>query len=163
VEKMLESERRILLELLKDAGRSIVEIAEATNLSRQTVAERIKALRGKIRFTVRVDPAELGLKTRALVFLKEKPDPSLRRRLEEHVLGMKEVARFFRIFGRYSGVLEVLVRSEEELSAVIQELHRTGGVEETETFIIRSTIKEEQEDPFIRILQEQPRRALRSP
>ena len=160
---MLESERRILLELLRDSGRSIVEIAEATKLSRQTVAERIKALRGKVRFTVRMDPAELNLKTRALVFLKEKPDPSLRRRLEEHVMEMKEVARFFRIFGRYSGVLEVLVGSEEELSAVIQELHRIGGLEETETFIIRSTVKEEPEDPFIRVLQGQARRALRSP
>jgi len=150
---MMESERRVLLELLKDSGRPIVEIARATGLSRQTVAERVKALRGRVKFTVRPDPAELGLKTRAFIFLKEKPDPSLRGKLEEHVRGVKEIARFFRIFGRYSGVLEVIVRSEEELSAVVQDLHRTGGVEETETFIVRATIKDEPEDPFIRVLQ----------
>ncbi|MEM1689462.1 MAG: Lrp/AsnC family transcriptional regulator [Candidatus Hadarchaeales archaeon] len=148
-----DTERKILLELLKDSSRSIVEIARATGISRQTVAAKLRHLKGKIRFTIRLNSADLGLSTRAYVFIKEKPDPVLRKRLEDEVKKMKEVGRFYRLFGRYSSVLEVLVRNEDELSGVIQKIHRLGGIEETETFIVRGVVKEEPEEPFIRVLQ----------
>jgi DNA-binding Lrp family transcriptional regulator len=149
---MREIERKLLLELLKDSSRPMVEIAKNIGVSRQTVAKKIVQLKseGVINsFTVRLNPERLGLQIKAYVFLHEDPDPRLRRENETEIKRFHQVTEFYRLFGRYSAVVEVLVRDGRELAALVKRIHKLRGVRETETFIVHSVIKNEPEAPIV--------------
>lgn len=148
---MDEIEAKIALQLLKDARQSMKEIARKVGVTRQTVAKKLAGLQesGMIRgFVVRMDRGRLGLGTMAYVFLNEDPNTRLREETERTVKGWPEVRAFHRVFGRYSSILEVLVRNDAELKRLVKKLHRLKGVKGTETFIVHSTVKDEPEAPL---------------
>ena len=150
-------ERRILIELLMDAERTAVSIAERVGSSRQTVSKKIDKFEdsGVIEgVSARVDPSRVGLEERAFVFIQEDPEMSVRRKIEREIDRIPQVTRFFRLFGRYSGLLEILTRDQQELSSLVKEIHELEGMRETETFIVHSSVKNRPQDALIHALRE---------
>ena len=152
---MKELDKKILLQLLKDADRPIVEIAEEVGATRQTVSKKIKKFKEDelIDDSMDVlDPERLGLSVRAFVFLQEDPEIEIREKDEEEINNYSQVSNFFRLFGRYSGLLEVWTESRDELTDFVKKIHDLDGIKETETFIVHSKVKDKMEEPFINIL-----------
>ncbi len=154
---MKELDKKIILQLLKDAEQPVVDIADKVGASRQTVSKKIKKFKenGLIEeVTAILDPEKLGLDVRAYVFLQEDPQDEIREKNEEEIKKYPEVSKFFRLFGRYSGILEVWTDEREDLTDLVKKIHELEGVKETETFIVHSTIKDKIEEPFQDILKE---------
>jgi Lrp/AsnC family leucine-responsive transcriptional regulator len=152
---MKDIDRKILLQLLKDSKQPVIEIARKLGVTRQTVAKKIDGFKkdGTIEaFTARLDPKKFGLTIKAYILLREEPDVELRRKNEKIIRQFTQATEFYRIFGRYSAVLELLVRDEKELSRIVKRIHRLKGIRETETLIVHSTIKNVPESPFVRLL-----------
>jgi DNA-binding Lrp family transcriptional regulator len=153
--KMRDLNRKILLQLIEDSEQLTREIAEKVGASRQTVAKKIEQLKATgaiISFTARLNPEKFGLATKAYILLREDPRGELRKRNEAVFKKFYQVTEFYRLFGRYSAVLEVLVKDSRELTKLVKRIHRLKGVRETETFIVHSTVKNAPEAPFIQVL-----------
>lgn len=148
-------EKEILAQLIKNSSQTVVEIANKVGASRQTVAKTILRMKAQgliDSFTVRLNPEKFGLGTKAYVLLQEDPKVELRKEDEAKIKQFSQVTEFYRLFGRYSAVLEILVKDSKELTDLIKKIHKLKGVRETETFIVHSSVKNEPEAPFIRIL-----------
>lgn len=151
-----ELDRKIIIQLIKDADQPIVNIAKKVGASRQTVSKKLKKFResGLIEsYMVRLNPEMFGLNTRAYVFLREVPQDDARARNEKVINRSPQVYSFRRLFGRYSAILEVLTKDREELTSIVKEIHGLDGVRETETFIVHSTVKDKPKDPLLDILE----------
>jgi len=152
---MRELDKRILLQLLENSGQPVKEMAKKVGASRQTVAKKIEQLKAEgiiTSFTTKLDPEKLGLGTKAYILLREDPRSELRRKNEIVIKQFYQVTEVYRLFGRYSAVLEVLVRNSKELAQLIKRIHGLKGVRETETFLVHSTVKNVPEAPFVRVL-----------
>jgi len=153
--KIKDLDKKIILQLLRDARQSIFQIAKNVGATRQTVAKKIDQFcnSGLISsFAPKLEPEKFGLGIQAYVFMREDPRSDLRRENEEVIKGFPQVSEFHRIFGKYDSVIKVLVEDKKELTNLVKKLHRLSGVRETETFIVHSTIKNKPEDPFMRVL-----------
>lgn len=152
---MKELDKKILLELLEDAEQPIVDIAEKVGASRQTVSKKIKRFKDTNLvedLKARLNAEKFGLDVRAYVFLQEDPQDEIRKQNEDRINEFPQVSRFFRLFGRYSGILEVWTENENSLTNLVKEIHELDGVNETETFIVHSRVKDRPEDPFKGVL-----------
>jgi len=152
---MKELDKKILLQLVKNSEQPVKEIAKKVGASRQTVAKKIEQLKvtGAITsFTARLNPEKLGLATKAYILLREDPRAGLRRKNEVVIKQFHQVTEFYRLFGRYSAVLEVLVKDSRELTKLVKQIHGLKGVRETETFLVHSTVKNAPEAPFVQAL-----------
>ena len=152
---MNDLDKKILLQLIKHSEQPIMEIAKKVGASRQTVAKKIsqfKADRTITAFTARPNPEKFGLVTKAYILMREESQAELRRINEMVIRQFPQVTEFYRLFGRYSAVLELLVRNDKELSKLVKRIHWLKGVRETETLIVHSTVKNDPESPFVRIL-----------
>lgn len=149
-------DKKILLELLRNADQPKVRIAEKVDASRQTVSKKIKNFKksGLIKdLKTEVDPEKIGLDVRALVFLQEVPQDEARENIKREISKIPDVSKFFRLFGRYSGVLEVWTEDRERLSSLVKKIHELEGIRETETFIVHDVLKDRSEDPLIQLLE----------
>lgn len=152
---MRDLDKKVLLQLIKNSEQPVREIARKVGASRQTVAKKIKQLRATDvidSFSVRLNPEKFGLGTKAYILLREDPSAELRKKNETSIKQFHQVTEFYRLFGRYSAVLEVLVRDSRELTKLVKRIHGLKGVRETETFIVHSVVKEKPEDPFVGVL-----------
>ncbi|MDH5442995.1 MAG: Lrp/AsnC family transcriptional regulator [Candidatus Hadarchaeaceae archaeon] len=152
---MRELDQKILLQLIKDSEQPVTKIAKKVGASRQTVAKKIEQFKAEgviASLTARLNPEKFGLGTKAYILLHEDPRGKLRRRNEAAIKQFHQVTEFYRLFGRYSAVLEVLVRDSKELTKLVKRIHGLKGVRETETFIVHSTVKDEPEAPYVKIL-----------
>jgi len=153
---MKEAEKRLLLELFKDSSLPLTELARRAGISRQTAAKKVEELKRKgVSFTIRVNPSQLGLETKAYIFINEDPSEEVRRRNESVMREIPQVSEFHRIFGRYSAVMVVVVKNPDELKKVVRKIHELRGVRETETFLVHSTIKDDPFSPLIHALEEE--------
>ncbi|KPV64112.1 MAG: putative HTH-type transcriptional regulator [Candidatus Bathyarchaeota archaeon BA2] len=153
--KTKDLDKKILLQLLRDARQPILQIAKNVGATRQTVAKKIDEFckSGLISsFAPKLEAEKFGLGIQAYVFMREDPRSDLRRKNEEVIKGFPEVSEFHRIFGKYDSIIKVLVEDKEELTNLVKRLHNLSGVRETETFIVHSTIKNKPEDPFMKVL-----------
>lgn len=159
---MRELDRKILLQLIKDSEQPVRDIAKKVGASRQTVAKKIEEFKksGTISsFVVKLNPEKFGLTTKAYVFVREDPRADVRKRNEEMIKKFHQISEFYRLFGRYDAVLEVRVKDSGELIDLIKKIHALGGVRETETFIVHSSVKNNPEEPFMEVLKS-PRGAM---
>lgn len=153
---MKDLDKKIIFQLLEDAEQPIVDIADKVGASRQTVSKKIKQFKksGLIEeLTARISPEKLGLDVQAYVFLQEDPQDEVRERNEERINSFPQVSRFFRLFGRYSGILEVWSKDREDLTSLVKKIHELEGVRETETFIVHSVVKDRPEEPLLALLE----------
>lgn len=130
-------DREILALLETDARRSSSEIARLTSLSAPTVAERIARLRdiGVVRgFTVKIDPAKIGLPIAAVIEFKP--------RTNDHDQAVAMVSAYpgvrdcYKVTGQMLLVLIVRVVDNDSLNRMLEELSHHG---ETKTSIILTT------------------------
>jgi DNA-binding Lrp family transcriptional regulator len=152
---MKKLDKEILLQLIEDGEQPAYQIAKKVGTTRQTVAKKIAQFKeAEIinSFAPKLNPEKFGLATNAYVFLREDPRTMLRKKNEEAIKKFHEVSGFYRLFGRYSAILEVRVRDSKELTNLVKKIHGLKGVRETETFIVHSTVKDEPESPFLRAL-----------
>ncbi len=152
---MRELDQKILLQLIKDSEQPVTKIAKKVGASRQTVAKKIKQLKEEgiiASFTARLNPEKFGLSTKAYILLHEDSREELRRKNMAAIKQFHQVTEFYRLFGRYSAILEVLVRDSKELTKLVKRIHRLKGVRETETFIVHSAVKDLPQAPFLQIL-----------
>ncbi|MCW4040143.1 MAG: Lrp/AsnC family transcriptional regulator [Candidatus Bathyarchaeota archaeon] len=153
--KIQELDKKILLQLLKDGRQTFLNIATQIGASRQTVAKKIKQYLNSgviTKFTPQLDPGQLGLTIQAYILVREDPQTNFRTRNDDTFTRMPQVAKFNRIFGSYSSILEVMVKDKNELTEIVKKIHALPGIRETETFIVYNTIKDDHSDPFRHIL-----------
>ena len=153
--KILDADKKILLELLKDGRQTYMKIATNIKVTRQTVAKKIEQYikQGVIRkFIPQLDPEEIGLTIQAYILVREDPQSNYRSQNDKVFSEIPQVAKFNRIFGNYSSILEVVVKEKEELTNIVKKIHTMRGIRETETFIVYSTIKDDQTAPFRYVL-----------
>ncbi len=153
--RMKKLDKEILLQLIEDSEQPTYQIAKKVGTTRQTVAKKIAQFKeaGIISsFVPKLNPEKFGLATKAYVFLREDPRTELRRKNEDAIKKFHEVSGFYRLFGRYSAILEVRVRGSKELTNLVKRIHGLRGVRETETFIVHSSVKDMPEAPFVQIL-----------
>jgi len=152
---MNELDRKILLQLIKNSEQPVTEIAKKVGASRQTVAKKIKQLKEEgiiASFTAKLSPEKFGLSTKAYILLHEDPREELRRKNMAAIQQFPQVTEFYRLFGRYSAILEVLIRDSKDLTKLIKRIHKLKGMRETETFIVHSAVKNVPEAPFVHAL-----------
>jgi len=152
---MKKFDKEILLQLIEDGQQPAYQIAKKVGTTRQTVAKKIAQFKegGIINsFVPKLSPEKLGLAAKAYVFLHEDPRTELRRRNEDAIKKFHEVSGFYRLFGRYSAILEVRVKDSKELTNLVKKIHGLRGVRETETFIVHSVVKDKPEEPFVQVL-----------
>jgi len=153
--KSSDLEKKIILQLLGDGRQPILQIAKNVGATRQTVAKKLEQLcsSGLISsFALKLEPEKFGLSIQAYIFMREDPLSDLRKKNEELIESFHQVSEFHRIFGKYDSVIKVLVENNKELTDFVKKLHGLRGVRETETFIVHSTIKNEPEGPFKKVL-----------
>jgi len=153
--KIKDLDKKIILQLLRDARQPLFQIAKNVGATRQTVAKKINQFlnSGLIgSFAPRLEPEKFGLRIQAYIFMREDPRSDLRKKNDEMIKDFHQVSKFHRIFGKYDSIIEVLAKDKKELTDLVKRLHGLSGVRETETFIVYSTIKDEPEDPFKKAL-----------
>ena len=114
---------KILRLLEKDARTSTAELARAVGLSAPSVAERIRKLQenGVIEaYTVRVNPAALGLKLSA--WLRIRPVPGQLSVVAEIIRELPEIAQCDRVTGEDCFIALAHVGSVSELERVIDRI-----------------------------------------
>ena len=156
---MREVDQKILLQLIKDSEQPVTKIAKKVGASRQTVAKKIEQLKADgviASFKAKLNPEKFDLGTKAYILLREDPRGELRRRNEAAIKQFHQVTEFYRLFGRYSAILEVLVGDSKKLTKLVKRIHRLKGVRETETFIVHSVMKDMPEAPFVHALKSTP-------
>jgi Lrp/AsnC family leucine-responsive transcriptional regulator len=140
-------DRRLLVALSRDGRRTAADLGKELGLSRQAVAERIRALerRGVIRgYRADVDPAALGLGVRAQVRISL--DGSVARRKERDVL--KRLTRHpmvrsvYRVSGEDCFVAEVVCRRIQDVSAILGDLKATRAVQSSRTAFVLEAVME---------------------
>ena len=153
--KIKDLDKKIILQLLRDARQPLFQIGENVGATRQTVAKKINRFLNSgliVSFAPKLEPEKFGLTIQAYIFMREDPRSDLRKKNEEVIKGFHQVSKFHRIFGKYDSIMEVLVKDKKELTDLIRKLHGLSGVRETETFIVYSTTKDKPEDPFKKVL-----------
>jgi len=129
-----EFDRQILAILEEDARRPTAEIARAVGLSGPTTAERIARMRdiGLIQaFTIRLDPAKLGLAISAIIEFE--PHDNADAKAMAAVVGHPAVRSCFKVTG--PALLNLIVHAVDgaELHNVLLEFARHGS---TKTSVI---------------------------
>ncbi len=141
----LDAVDRRLLEALAEDGRiSVAALAEQTGISRAATYNRLDALResGVVEgFSVRVNPARVGLGVTALVLISGRQPAwrSLRRRL----VSMPEVEYCAFTTGEYDALLVVRVPDVETLrDVVLERLQASEEIRSTQTiFVLEELVK----------------------
>ncbi len=148
-------EKKILLNLLEKGHQPVLKIAEDIGVTRQTVSRKIEQMLESgliLSFFPKLNPEKMGLSIQAYILMREDPKNSCRKETEKIVRSYPQVSEFRRLFGKYDGIVKVMVKDNKELTDLVKKIHDLDGVKETETFIVHSTIKDKPEDPIKRIL-----------
>jgi DNA-binding Lrp family transcriptional regulator len=151
---MLKGKDRLLLkELMEDSRQKINRLAEKCHMTRQSVYAKINEFRGKgIKFTVDMNPEEIGLNMRVYILIEAEPQTKFREECDEQIKKFKEVSQVHYILGRFDIIVEVLVKDREDLRNVLKKIHSLPAVKKTETFIVYETTKLSIREPLIEVL-----------
>lgn len=134
-----------ILEMLDEDGRkSFTEMAQKLKLNEATVRKRVSNLQkeGVIKkFTVKVDPARLGIKTVAIVGMHA--DPSKMLDIAQKLCDFKEIKSVATSTGDHMIMTEIWTRNGKELTKIISEKIATiEGVKKICPAIILEQLKE---------------------
>ncbi|MDQ2960045.1 MAG: Lrp/AsnC family transcriptional regulator [Candidatus Dormibacteraeota bacterium] len=137
-------DRRILEELAADGRIPVATLAERAGISRAAAYTRLDSLRqsGVIEgFTVRVNPARLGLGVTALILISGR-QPAWRS-LRERLASFPEVEYCAFTTGEYDALALVRVRDVETLrDVVLERLQASAEVRATQTiFVLEEVVR----------------------
>ena len=150
-----DKDKQILLELLKNGRASFSELGRHSKMSRQVVFSRIKSLknRGIIKnFTVNLNEEKLGLGLKAYILIMIEPHKKARREVNDFLRKCKQISQIHYLFGRLDFLLEVFVKTREELTELLKSIQKFEAIKKTETFIVYDTVKYDHKDPVERVL-----------
>jgi len=143
-------DRKILLELQRDADLPYVELGSRVGLSASAINERLKRLKagGQIRrLSAEIDPAAFGLNLLAflLVRLDQSADEAAFRAA---MSAAPQVLECHHITGQYAYLLKLRLREAADLERFLgAEVKVIRGVAATETIIALSSVKDGHELP----------------
>jgi Lrp/AsnC family transcriptional regulator for asnA, asnC and gidA len=113
---------KILKMLEEDGRRSFTDIAEKLKVSESTVRKRVMALQRKgilKKFTIKVDPAKIGIKTVAFVGIDV--DPTRLLQVAQELCNFKEVKWVATSTGDHMLMTEIWTSDGRELTKLISE------------------------------------------
>ncbi|UXD21734.1 AsnC family transcriptional regulator [Ignicoccus pacificus DSM 13166] len=142
--KLDELDFRILSELMKDARKSIREIAKAVGASPATVHSRMKKLmkEGVIKgFVPIVDSAKVGYPITAIIMLSVSGDKL--RKLEDDLSEMNNVIAVYDITGDFDLMLIAKFKDMDGLNVFVKDLLSRPEVKKSVTHIAFSVVKED--------------------
>lgn len=156
LENLKEIDKKILQCLIENSHQPLNRIAEKIGTTRQNVSQRIKKLQEKKfinSYTIELNNHLIEeLKVKAYILFREDPNTQVRKENEKKLVEIPQVTNFSRLFGKYDGLLEIIVGNNEELTAIINKLHTFKGIKETETFITHTIVKNDEKSPLLNLL-----------
>lgn len=142
-------DRRLLIELLRDARTSLRRLSEEMNVSPATLHNRLTRLvqEGLIKgFTALVDYTKLGYSLSAVIMAKV--DGKHLVEFEKEIANTDNVVAVYDVVGEYDVVIIAKFRSVEDLDGFLKQLLKNPKVERTYTSIVLNVVKE---DPRIKV------------
>lgn len=141
--KLKEIDMEILRYLEKDARISLRKIAEELDVSPTTISNRVKNLKenGIIeKFGLKVDLPKLGYGLTAIINLKAHGSsiPQVVQKINDH----PSVTHVYEITGDFDILVIGKFKNREEMNEEIKDLLRNPNIEETNTSVVLSTVKE---------------------
>lgn len=134
---------KILKMLQEDGRRSFTEMAEKLKLSESTVRKRVQALQKKgviKKFTVKIDPAKIGINTVAIVGVDVEPTELLE--AAQKLCEIKEIRSVATSTGDHMIMTEIWTKDGRELTRVISEkIGKIDGVKKICPAIILEKLK----------------------
>ncbi|MBD3226561.1 MAG: winged helix-turn-helix transcriptional regulator [Candidatus Lokiarchaeota archaeon] len=157
LQDLSETDKKILSELIENSNRPYRVIAEKVGTTKQNISQRIKKLTKEKKiinsFTIKIKDEIIDeLNVKAYILLREDPDTKIREQNEKLIKAIPQITTFSRLFGKYDGIIEVIVKDNEELKEIMSKLHKFSGIKETETFIVHANIKNEKNSPILNLL-----------
>ncbi|OYT65860.1 hypothetical protein B6U74_02535 [Candidatus Bathyarchaeota archaeon ex4484_205] len=151
--KLREKDKKLLLELLKDARKPTGELSEKTGVTRQTINNKIKKLKENgVKFTIWIHPERFNL-MRVFILLITRPESKYKEETIKKLKKMDTVSQIHYILGRYDMIIEVIVKDREELSAIVRELQDLPAVLKTEALVVYDTVKHTNESYILKALE----------
>lgn len=143
-----ESDRRLIEALDRNARASIADLARLIGLSPQSTSDRVKRLEDMgvvIGFTIRLDPAALGLGIGA--YIRIRPAMGELQRVAQLVANIPEIVECDRVTGEDCFIAKAFVARMDDLERVIDKLLPFAR---TNTSIIQSSPVARRRPPLAR-------------
>jgi len=143
-------DKKLVIELLRDARTSLRRLAEEMNVSPATLHNRMNRLiqEGVVRgFVALLDYSKLGYALTSIIMIKV--DGKHIDEFEKEVANSPNVVSVYDVVGDYDVILVAKFRDTEELDSFLKQLLKNPRVERTFTSIVLNTVKE---DPRVRII-----------
>jgi DNA-binding Lrp family transcriptional regulator len=142
MDRLDETDERILTELTQNARATFAEIGQTVNLSAPAVKRRVDRMLddGVIKgFTTVVDPNALGWKTEAYVqvFCHGTISPE---QLRAAWVNMPEVVSAATVTGTSDAILHVLARDMRHLEAALERIRSSAHIERSESIVVLSNL-----------------------
>jgi DNA-binding Lrp family transcriptional regulator len=142
MDRLDDTDERILAELAEHARATFAEIGQKVNLSAPAVKRRVDRLvdSGVIKgFTTVVDRNALGWKTEAYVqvFCQGTIAPD---QLRAAWANMTEVVSAATVTGTADAILHVLARDMRHLEAVLERIRSSADIERSESIVVLSNL-----------------------
>lgn len=151
-----DKDRLLLKELVRDSRQKIVTLAKKCGITRQSVYSKLDEFKRKgVRFTVDLDPREIGLRLRAYILIVAEPQTEFRKETNEVIKKFKEISQIHYLLGRFDIIVEVVVRDVDELRGLLRRIQNLPAVKKTETLMVYETTKLHVKEPLIRVLEGQ--------
>jgi len=152
---------KLVLALQENGRIPNVELARLCESAPSTTLERVRRLeeKGVIKgYRAVLDPHRMGLSVQALVLISlDHHQAAPIDAFEDRVRAVPEVMACYHLTGRYDYMLHVVVRDIDHLrEVVVHKLATIVGVDKQETFLVLSTVKENEGYPVGNDLTEAP-------
>ncbi|MGC9209963.1 MAG: Lrp/AsnC family transcriptional regulator [Acidilobus sp.] len=140
--KVDERDVMLIRSLEEDGRKPWRQVASELGVSEATVYLRVKRLSddGVLRgFTVRVDPAKLGLEATAFMLVKVRADSVAK--VREDLKRLPYVVEAHEVTGPHNFLLKVLAPSQRDVSRAVEEIASLQGVVEVISMLSLSEVK----------------------
>jgi DNA-binding Lrp family transcriptional regulator len=142
-EKIDRTDLEILIELQKDARKSLREIAEKLDVAEGTVYNRINKLKkmGVIKtFIPIIDHSKLGFDLTAIIGITAEGGHLIE--VEELLAKEPNVTAVYDVTGEFDVITVAKFRSREELNAFVKKIAGLEHVKRTYTMLVLNVVKE---------------------
>jgi DNA-binding Lrp family transcriptional regulator len=151
-----EIDKKILRSLLENSHQPLEKIAEICGTTRQNISQKIKKLQEKDlikSFTIQLNTQIIEeLRVKAYILFHEDPNTKIRKENEKIIVNIPQITHYSRLFGKYDGIIEVLVNNNDEVTEIINKLHNLKGIKDTETFLVHTVLKDDEKSPILNLL-----------
>lgn len=138
MERLDETDRRILEALQRDGRMSITDLAQMVELTPPTVQRRVKLLEeaGYIKgYTAILDPLKLDLLVTAFIFIETVAGCQLET-LSQQLRALPEIQELHNLIGEWCFLVKVRTTSPQQLERILHhDIRQLTGVRRTQTLL----------------------------